>query len=164
MPVTFYGKWSLDVVGNVGEFPQRVRIAGSLASDGAIPATIGTIVPEIDGPAWNVFLERSEDGGVNWLPNIVQRIPSVTSQSGLVVTLYGDDAVVAPKDSDVSVQFIYLNPQVNPPGPVPDPPYHFTLPPDKFWPKLPPLPCPSCCKTPCNCRCAKPPRQHRRRC
>src|SRR6516162_6498065 len=56
--ITFYGRWSLDVVGNVGEFPQRVLIAGSLASDGVIAATLGTIVPEIDGAAWDVFLER----------------------------------------------------------------------------------------------------------
>jgi hypothetical protein len=121
-------------------------------------------VPEIDGAAWNIFLERSEDGGATWLPNIVQRIPSVTPQSGLIVTLYGDDSVVAPQDSDVSVQFVYLNPQVNPPGPVPDPPYHFTLPPDKFWPWPPALPCPSCCVIPCNCLAAKPRRRRGCRC
>lgn len=149
MPVTFYGKWSLDVVGNVGEFDQRVRIVGSIASDGTVSGAIGTQVADIDGASWNVFLERSSDGGATWQPNLVQRIPSVTPTDGLIVTLFGDDSIVAPQDSDVTVQFVYLNLQVNPPGP--QPPYSYTLPPGDFRPMRPPMPCPCCCRHPCTC-------------
>jgi hypothetical protein len=149
--ITFYGKWSLDVIANVGEFQQRLRIVGSVASDGLVAGTVGTQVPEIDGNPWNVFMERSSDGGVTWLPNLVQRIPSVTPKDGLIVTLFGDDSVVPPQDSDVSVQFVYLNRQVNPKGPA-QPPFAFTLPAGQFWPKRPPEICPCCCKWPCNCR------------
>jgi hypothetical protein len=158
MPITFYGKWSLDVIGNVGEFDQRVRIMGSVASDGSVSGAVGTRVAEIDGDGWNVFLERSSDGGVTWLPNVVQRIPSVTPKDGLIITLFGDDAIVPPQDSDVTVQFVYLNQQVNPPGPT-QPPYSFTLPPGQFWPKRPPEPCPCCCKCPCTCRVTKTPKR-----
>jgi hypothetical protein len=153
MPITFYGKWSLEVVGNVGEFDQRVRIVGSVAGDGSVSGAVGTQVAAIDGDGWNVFLERSSDGGTTWLPNLVQRIPSVTQKDGLIVTLYGDDSVVPPKDSDITVQFVYLNQQVNPPGP--QPPYSFTLPPGDFWPMPPPKLCPCCCKHPCVCHVGK---------
>ena len=63
MPVTFYGKRSLDVVGNVNEFEERVRIVGSLASDGIVGGTVGTQVADIDGTSWDIFMERSGDGG-----------------------------------------------------------------------------------------------------
>jgi hypothetical protein len=56
MPVTFYGNWSFEVVGNVGEFPQRAVIAGSVASDGIVSGTIGTKVASIDGPSWTLTL------------------------------------------------------------------------------------------------------------
>jgi hypothetical protein len=150
MPATFYGKWSLDVIGNVGEFEQRLRIVGSVASDGTVAGTVGTQVAAIDGDGWNVFMERSSDGGTNWDLNLIQRIPSVTPKDGLIVTLFGDDSVVAPQDSDVTVKFVYLNAQVNPPGPA-QPPYSYTLPPGQFWPQLPPPVCPCCCQCPCAC-------------
>jgi hypothetical protein len=67
MPITFYGKWSLEVIGNVEEFQQRLRIVGSVASDGIVDGTVGTRVAEIGGKAWNVFMERSSDGGATWL-------------------------------------------------------------------------------------------------
>ena len=150
MPTTFYGKWSLDVTGNILEFAQRVRIQGSLNADGDLAASVGAQIAEIDGAAWQVFLERSRDGGATWQENLVQRIPTVTPQNGWTVTLYGDDSVVPPQDSDVTVQFVYLDPLVNPhPSP---PPYNFTLPPGSFWPQRPPPLCECCCKAPCCCR------------
>jgi hypothetical protein len=150
MPTTFYGKWSLDVTGNVDEFGQRVRIQGSLNADGDLAAAVGAQIAEIDGADWEVYLERSSDGGATWQENLVQRIPTVTPQNGLTVTLYGDDSVVPPQESDVTVQFVYLNRQVNP-QPVP-PPFSFTLPPGSFWPQRPPPLCECCCKAPCCCR------------
>jgi hypothetical protein len=137
MPVTFYGKWSLDVVGNVNEFQERVRIVGSLHSDGIVAGTVGTQVAEIDGTSYDIFMERSGDGGATWQANLIQRIPSVTPQDGLIVTLYADDSVVAPQDSDFIVKFKYLNTQVNPPG-LSTPPFGFTLPPSSFVPPRPP--------------------------
>jgi hypothetical protein len=159
MPDTFYGKWSLEVIGNVGEFDQRMRIVGSIASDGIVAGTIGTTVPQIDGAGWNVFMERSADGGVTWQTNLVQRIPSVVPPVGLIVTLYGDDDIVPPLDSDITVRFVYLNPQVNPPG---VPPYNYTLPPGQFRPKRPPKVCPCCCQ--CECKCMRPVRKPRSPC
>jgi hypothetical protein len=153
MPVTFYGKWSLDVIGNVGEFDQRVRIVGSIASDGSVSGAVGTQLAEIDGASWEVFLERSSDSGTTWLPNVIQRVPSVTQTDGLIVTLFGDDSIVPPQDSDVTVKFVYLNRQVNPVGP--QPPYSFTLPPGQFWPMPPPKLCTCCCKHSCCCGVTK---------
>ena len=151
MPVTFYGKWSLDVIGNVGEFPQRMVISGSISSDGIVSGAVGTQVAAVDGAAWTLTMQRSEDGGLTWIENLVQRIPSVTTSSGLIVTLYGDDSVVPPLDSDVTAQFAYLNPQVNPQGPVP-PPYSYTLPAGQFWPMPPPRICRCCCESPLQLR------------
>src|ERR1700747_2958337 len=125
MPTTFYGKWPLDVTGNVGEFNQRVRIQDSLNADGNLIASIGAQIPEIDGAAWLVFLERSGDGGVSWQENMGKRKPTVTPQKGLTVPLYGDDSDVPPQASDVTVSFVYLDPNINP-KPVP-PPFSFTL-------------------------------------
>jgi hypothetical protein len=136
MPVTFYGKWSLEVVGNVNEFEERMRIVGFLGGGSlatTVDGTVGTKVAAIDAPSWDVFMERSGDGGATWLPNLIQRIPSVTPQDGLIVTLYADDSVVAPENSDFIVKFKYLNTQVNPPGPS-TPPFAFTLPPSSFRP------------------------------
>ena len=130
MPTTFYGRWSLYVTGNVGEFEQRARIQGSLNADGDLIASVGAQIPEIDGTAWQVFLERSSDGGATWQENLVKPMPTVTPQNGLTVTLYGDDSDVPPQESDVTVQFIYLDPDVNP-KPVP-PAYSYTLPTNSF--------------------------------
>lgn len=153
MPAIFYGKWSLDVIGNVGEFLQRLRIVGSTGSDGTVAGTTGTQIAEIDGNGWNVFMERSSDGGGTWQTNLIQRIPSVNPTDGLIITLYGDDSVVPPLESDVTVKFVYLNRQVNPvPGP---PPYSYTVPPGLFWPPRPPRICPCCCKYPCCCHGTK---------
>jgi hypothetical protein len=161
MPITFYGKWSLEVIRNVEESQQRLRIVGSVASDGIVDGTVGTHVAEIDGNAWNVFMERSSDGGATWLENIVQRTPSVTPKDGLIVTLFGDDDIVAPQNSDVTIQFVYLNPQVNPQGPA-NPPYIYTLPPEQFWPMPPPRICSCCCK--CSCICHQKVPKHDRYC
>lgn len=155
MPVTFFGKWSLAVVGNVEEFEQRIRIVGSAGSDGIVAGTVGTQVAAIDGAAWQIYQERSSDKGVTWIENIIQRVPSVTPQNGLIVTLYGDDSVVLPQDSDFSVQFTYLNPVVNPPGPT-TPPFNFTLPAGSFWPPRPtpkPRECCCCRERESACRC-----------
>jgi hypothetical protein len=149
MPTTFYGKWSLQVIGNVGEFGQRVRIQGSLNADGNLNAALGVQIAEIDGAAWIVWLERSGDGGATWQENLLQRIPTVTPQNGLTFTLYGDDSVVPPQDSDVTVQFVYLDQQVNP---HPSPPgFNFTLPPGSFRPPRPLPLCDCCCRIPCIC-------------
>jgi hypothetical protein len=149
MPAIFFGKWSLLVTGNVGEFDQRVRVLGSLNADGTHGAPIGAQIAAIDGAAWHVWLERSADGGATWQDNVVQRIPTVTPQNGLTVTLYGDDDTVPPLDSDVAVQFVYLDPAINP---HPSPPgFGFTLPPGSFRPARP-LPLCECCReVPCVC-------------
>jgi hypothetical protein len=162
MPTTFFGKWSLEVTGNVGEFDQRARIQGSLNADGDLSASVGAQIPEIDGAAWLVFLERSGDGGVTWQENLVKRIPTVTPQNGLTVTLFGDDSDVPPQDSDVTVTFVYLDPDVNP-KPVP-PPFTFTLPPGSFRTPLPPPRCECCCKIPCCCSARTRVRKRRRCC
>jgi hypothetical protein len=150
MSQTFYGKWSLLVTGNVKEFEQRVRIQGSTNADGIVVASVGAQIPEIDGVAWQVTLERSGDHGATWHENVVQRITTVSPQNGWTVTLYGDDSVVKPQDSDVTIQFVYLDPLINP-KPVP-PPFHFTAPRGSFLPPLPPRPCECCCLVPCRCR------------
>lgn len=157
MPTTFYGKWSLQVIGNVGEFGQRVRIQGSTNADGTLDAAIGAQIAEIDGAAWNVWLERTSDGGASWQDNIVQLIPTVTPQNGLTFTLYGDDAIVPAAASDVAVQFVYLNPKINP---HPSPPgFSFTLPPGQFRPPRPLPLCECCSRAPCIC----PPRMVNKR-
>jgi len=71
MPTTFYGKWSLQVIGNVGEFAQRVRIQGSLNADGNLNAALGAQIAEIDGAAWIVRLERSDTAVRMLLPRAV---------------------------------------------------------------------------------------------
>jgi hypothetical protein len=161
MPTTFYGKWSLKVTGNVGEFDQRVRIQGSLNADGNLNATIGAQIADVDGASWNVWLERSADGGATWQENVVQRIPTVTPQNGLTFTLYGDDSVVPAPDSDVIVQFVYLDPQINP-HPSPSG-FGFTLPPSSFRPPRPLPLCDCCAKTPCVCP-SHSSRKYRKRC
>jgi hypothetical protein len=155
MSFTFYGKWSFTVVGNVDEFLQRVRISGSLAGDGVYPAPLGATLTGIDGASWQVSLDRSGDGGATWQENLLQSLPGVTPQDGLIVTLYGDDSVVPPADSDVTVVFKYLDPLVNPPG---SPPSGYTLPPGSFRPPRPCLKLPGCgCSCCCQVKVKKPP-------
>ena len=160
MPATFYGKWSLKVVGNVNEFKQRIRIVGSVDSDGVVDGALGTQVAAIDGDGWTAFLERSGDNGATWQANVIQRVPGVTFPDGLIVTLYGDDEVVPPQDADVAVQFVYLDPQVNPPRPA-QPPFPFTVPPGQFRPPPPPRPCPCCYRCPCGCLTTGKPKRGR---
>jgi hypothetical protein len=160
MPVTFYGKWSFEVVGNVGEFPQRAIIAGSVASDGIYSGAIGTKIASIDAPSWTLTLQRSEDGGATWKENIENPLPIVTLQEGWTVNVYGDDAVVPPQFADVTVKLVYLNPVVNPPPLIPG--YSFTLPPQNFRPPSPgqPVPiceCESCRPKACTCRKVRTP-------
>jgi hypothetical protein len=144
MPVTFYGKWSLEVVANANKFEERARILGvggggvlAFTVDGTVGTKVAAIEKSRPELPWDVFMERSGDGGLTWQTNLVQRIPSVTPQDGLIVTLYADDSVVAPQDSNFIVKFKYLNTQVNPPGPS-TPPFGFTLPPSSFKPPGPP--------------------------
>jgi hypothetical protein len=146
VPVTFYGKWSLEVVGNDSQFEERVRIVGLIVTTAAptnptqllvIGATVGTKVAAIDAPSWDVFVDLSADGGATWETNLIQRIPSATPQDGLIVTLFAKPDSVIPQLNMVTVKFKYLNTQVNPPGPS-TPPFGFTLPPSSFRPPGPP--------------------------
>src|SRR5260370_16396572 len=105
MPTTFFGKWSLDVTANVGEFGQRVRIQGSLNADGDLAASVGAQIAEIDGAAWQVFLERSSDGGATWQENLVQSVPTVPPPHASPVPPFAHDAAVRPPDLPVAVQF-----------------------------------------------------------
>jgi hypothetical protein len=145
--VPFYGKWSLSVIGKNAEFQQRVVIEGSLASDGVIGGVVGQHVAAIDGKQWWAFVESSSDGA-SWTASRLLRVPGVLSPEGLIVTLFSDDVVPGGSDGDFDdliVQLVYLDPEVNPPGP---PPYSFTLPPSAFRPSLPTR------GTGCGCRCA----------
>src|SRR5262249_796450 len=107
----------------------------------------GAQIAEIDGAAWNVSLERSGDDGATGQENLVQRVPTGTPQKGLALTLYGDDSVVPPQDSDVTVRFVHFDRQINPHPSSPG--FRFILPPGSFRP-LRPLPqYDSCCHPPC---------------
>jgi len=107
----------------------------------------GAQIAEIDGAAWNVSLERSGDDGATWQENLVQRVPTVTPQNGLALTLYGDDSVVAPQDSDVTVRFVHFDRQINPHPSSPG--FRFILPPGSFRPPRPLPQYDSCCHPPC---------------
>ena len=70
----------------------------------------------------------------------------MTPQNGLTIILYGYLMVPLPvggEQTELAVQFVYLDRQVNP-QPVP-PPFSFTLPPNSFWPQRPPPLC-ECCQ------------------
>jgi hypothetical protein len=149
MPVTFYGKWSLDVVqAGGGVFAHRFQIAGSLASDGIVPVTTGTQIAAIDGDSWEIIPEFSEDD-VTWTPGDVARFPGVTPQDGLIVTLAADQ---------FAVRFVYLNTQVNPQGPT-QPPYSYTVPASQSLPQRP-----APVSTRCGCRCGARAESKRRCC
>jgi hypothetical protein len=151
MPFTFYNNWSLSVTKVVAPpaIQFRALIAGSQASDGAVPGVVGQQVASINGNAWQASLQWSNDNGATWTEEDTTRTPGVTPENGMIVTLF--TGVVAPgtTETSFSVQFVYLNPQVNPAGPVPPPPV-FTLPAGSFWPKLP-----GRNESPCCCCCGK---------
>jgi hypothetical protein len=171
MPNTFYGKWSLKVsavndkvVGVSGTVQERIRIAGSQGSDGPIAGVVGNGIAAIDGTAWEVYMEWSNDGGATWSSNLVQRTPSVTPSDGLIVTLYAwQDLLLGPvpgttppEGFNLVAQFVYLNRQVNPLGPN-QPVHSFTLPASSFRPQRPAQGdsgrC--CCECICTCHQAK---------
>ena len=77
----------------------------------------------------------------------MQRIPTVTPQDGLTFTLYGDDLVVPPQDSDVAVRFVYFDRKINPHPSSPG--FRFILPPGSFRPPRPLPQYDSCCHPPC---------------
>jgi hypothetical protein len=164
MSVTFYGEWSLVIVSKNAAFEERVRIAGSAGSDGVVNGVAGQGIPDIKGSSWQAFMEWSSDGGANWYPSRIKRIPSVTSAEGLIITLFADDNFPGQGDGDYNdliAQFVYLNRNVNPLGPGPSP-YNFTLPKSSFWPPLGPGPRPDACECECICTCRKPKRPKRR--
>jgi hypothetical protein len=151
--VTFYGKWSLTVIGVHAAFQERVRIAGSEGSDGPVAGVVGDTIAAINGTVWEAFMEWSSDGGANWFPSRIHRTPGVTPADGLIVTLNADDNTPALGDGDFNdliVQFTYLNREINPVGP---PPYSFTLPPSSFRPQPPGTRCR--CECICTCRPTK---------
>src|SRR5262249_53254788 len=105
---------------------------------------------------------RSADHGHTWQENVVQRITTSTSQNGWTVTLYGDDDVVKPQYSDIFIELVYLNPQINPK--FPPPPFSFTAPRGTRLPPQPPCCCACCCHPPCRCRPSRPSTKPRRGC
>jgi hypothetical protein len=149
---TFFGNWSLDVTSNDQAFSQRVQIQNSANADGVLAAYVGAQIASIDGSEWQILLERSSDGGATWQHNQILRTIAVTPQNGLTVTLYGDDSdsLVPGVDTNVIVELVYLNQQINPHPAVP--PYNFTLPSGSFWPQRPANPCECCGKPRCCCR------------
>jgi len=151
MSVTFYGKWSLKVIAKNADFGERVRIAGSAASDGIVAGIAGQSVAAIDGSAWQADMQWSSDGA-NWFPSRIRRIPTVTTAEGLIVTLFADDNTPEIGDGDFNdliVQFTYLNRDVNPSAPA-APPYSFTVPPGSVRPQRPPHE-PGHCNCVCTC-------------
>ena len=80
----------------------------------------------------------------------MQRIPTVTPQDGLTFTLYGDDSVVPPQDSDVTVRFVHFDRQINPHPSSPG--FRLTLPPGTFRPPRPLPLCDCCCRAPASVR------------
>jgi hypothetical protein len=118
---TFFGNWSLLILSKDAAFAERVTIAGSDNSDGSIDGVAGQTLAEIRGDEWTAEMEWSSDGGVTWHPSAIRRTMSVTDTDGVIVTLGADDNEPAARDGDfndlVSV-FAYLDPEVNPPGPV----------------------------------------------
>ena len=136
MSITFYGKWSLKVLSTSAFFMERAHIRGSNASDGVILGVAGQGIAEIDGTAWTVDMEWSSDGGANWHPSRMRRLPLIAPGEGLYITLGADDNTPEAGDNDYNdlvIHLVYLNRKVNPLGPD-EPPYHFTLPPGSFWP------------------------------
>jgi hypothetical protein len=165
MSVTFYGDWSLVIVSKNAAFDERVRIAGSAGSDGVVNGVTGQAVASIDGTSWQAFMEWSSDGGANWYPSRIRRIPSVTSADGLIVTLYADDNTPDKGDGDYNdliAQFVCLNRKVNPLGPGVSP-YSFTVPKGSFWPPRGSGKLPGSCGCECVCTCRKP-KARKRRC
>lgn len=154
-PAIFHGKSTLTVQSVApGEQLQRLRVANSTSHDGTYPAQPGETIAEIDGEEWGIALEHGDPGETEeYMPVQIQRTPGVLPGKGLVVTLATNNQVVgAPPSaapfSDVVVQLVYLNPEVNPSG-LETPPYEFTLPNSGFWPKKPPPVCAPCCC--CHC-------------
>ena len=153
MPITFYGKWSLTVTAANGTFQERVRIAGSQGSDGSVPGVVGNGIATIDGTTWQAYMEWTSDGGTTWENNLITvRMPGVTPQDGLIVSLYASVLFRGPLRGNLNpdyfnlvVQFNYLNREVNPSGTTP---YSYTLPSGGFRPKRP-----SRCHCECICTC-----------
>ena len=152
MPFTFFGRWAPLILSTGVTYVERARVAGSIASNGPITGPIGQQLAPIDGPAWQVYLEYSTDGGVTWLESPATRDPVVTPTDGLLVALYAFYDPTKKLIEGFLVHFIYLNPVINPPGPK-QPPFGFTLPPDSFRPQPAIAPVPTRCGCKCGCSC-----------
>jgi hypothetical protein len=153
--IPFYGSWSLNVLSKEALFEERATIIGSQNSDGVVPGVPGNSVASIEGDAWEIEMEWSSDGGANWYPSRIHRLPGVVPGKGLIVTLAADDNTPQLADGDFNdliLELVYLNPVVNPPGGGLKP-YEFTAPEGSYLPK--PLRPPEknaggCC---CACGC-----------
>jgi hypothetical protein len=156
MSFTFYGPWAPTILTMGVLYQERVRIAGSVSSDGLLTGPPGATLPAIDGGPWEVFMEYSTDGGVTWLQSPTVRTPYVTPAEGLGVDLSSFYDPTKNLVEGAIVHFVYLNREINPLGPT-APPFGFTLPPGSFRtprpvPK-PPEGCCSCCgERRCSCQ------------
>ena len=132
MTETFYGPWSVVVVGKDAAFDERLVIRGSDASDGDYAAAPGTGPGTVSGWGWTLDLEWNDNAGSGWQASGVQRSASYTAADGLVVTLGADDNYPHLRDGDfddVVITCHSVDPDHTPLHPVVNP-YDFTVPKD----------------------------------
>ena len=127
MAETFFGPWTVEVVGVESAFSQRFVITGSDSADGAYDGTMGVMV-QVGGEEWRLDLEWNDNAGSGWQPSGVRRGADFSISDGLTVTLGADDNVEAVRDhdfNDVGLACHSLDPAVDPPAT--DPPLDFTI-------------------------------------
>lgn len=116
MPEEFSGPWSIEVVLHHAAFDQQFVIEGSDQSDGAYPGVPGTMVAQVDGPAWRL-IPQWNSGASGWLPSATLRTTEFTTEQGLVVTVGADDTPPAGQDfdfDDLVVRCVALDKELNP--------------------------------------------------
>src|SRR5713101_1142172 len=99
MAETFYGPWSVVVLGDTADrtfvYPilavegnvRRFIVAGSDASDGMYAGVPGNTLVTVSGQAWTIAVEHRVPTLPTWWPTEVRRSATYTTQGGLMVYL-----------------------------------------------------------------------------
>jgi hypothetical protein len=105
MTETFYGPWSVAVVGKDSNFDQRFVITGSDTADGGYAGVVGFSIG-VTGDEWTLTMDWLDSN--QFRPSRIERAARYDVRDALIVTLGADDGPEATADRDFNDMVLVL--------------------------------------------------------